>query len=104
MRCRIVLFEHQDEVGYASRGLELIVVVDLWLMPLECLHMTALEITHSQTEQEIDLLVQKLGPMIPTVSFIRSMTLMDKSSGFRSSPNDTTNHWHSQVSPPWRKL
>ena len=76
-RCRIVLFEHQDEVGYVNRGSELIVVVDLWLMPLECLHMTALEITHSQTEQEIDLLVQKLRPKIPTVSFICSMTLIE---------------------------
>lgn len=36
-------------------------------MPLEYLHMTALEITHSKTKQEIETLVQKLRPQIPTV-------------------------------------
>ncbi|KAL8794996.1 MAG: hypothetical protein Q9195_002444 [Heterodermia aff. obscurata] len=43
-------------------------VQNLWLMPLECLHMTALEITHSQTAHDIDLLVKKLSPDIPTIT------------------------------------
>ena len=96
-RCRVVLSEYQDEVGVVNEGLLLIVVVDLWLMPLECLHMTALEITHSQTEQEIDLIVQKLSAEIPAVSIISSVTLMENLSVFRPSPNDTTNQRHNQV-------
>lgn len=48
----------------------LILLPDVWLMPLECLHMTALEITHSLTEQEIETFVEKLRPNIRAVSFL----------------------------------
>ncbi|RMD40334.1 hypothetical protein DV735_g4814, partial [Chaetothyriales sp. CBS 134920] len=35
---------------------------NLWLMPIANLHMTALEVTHSKTEAEIDDLVSRLKP------------------------------------------
>lgn len=35
---------------------------DLWLMPLDNLHMTSLEITYSRTEAEIEALVTKFEP------------------------------------------
>ena len=38
------------------------VVPNLWIMPSESLHMTALEITHSLTAPEIDALVQQMEP------------------------------------------
>ena len=37
-------------------------MLDLWLMPLDHLHMTALEITHSLTQLEIEKLVTQLQP------------------------------------------
>lgn len=40
---------------------------DLWLMPTDCLHMTALEITHSRTDAEIKSLVETMHPSIPTI-------------------------------------
>ncbi|KUJ11831.1 uncharacterized protein LY89DRAFT_688331 [Mollisia scopiformis] len=42
---------------------------NLWLMPLQNLHLTALEITHSLTEPEIETIVSQLGQPV-----IRSMT------------------------------
>ena len=44
-------------VGYADSS-------DLWLMPLESLHMTTLEITHSLTAPEIETLVDAMKPKI----------------------------------------
>lgn len=38
------------------------VAPNLWLMPQDCLHMTALEITHSRTEAEIQALVGHILP------------------------------------------
>ena len=90
-RCRVLLFEHQARAGFVHKELLLIVVVDLWLMPLECLHMTALEITHSQTEQDVDLLVQNLRPKIPTVSVNRS-TILEAWWFSRAPLNDNEQH------------
>lgn len=41
---------------------------DLWTMPQDSLHMTALEITHSLTAPEIDSLVEQLRPGIPQIT------------------------------------
>ncbi len=41
---------------------------DLWLMPLNCLHMTAMEITHSLTALEIEDLVQVMHSKIPEIT------------------------------------
>jgi hypothetical protein len=41
---------------------------DLWIMPQESLHMTALEITHSLTAPEIDKLVEQISPSIPEIT------------------------------------
>ncbi|EON65547.1 hypothetical protein W97_04785 [Coniosporium apollinis CBS 100218] len=43
------------------------VAPNLWLMPTDCLHMTALEITHSRTDAEIKSLVETMHPSIPTI-------------------------------------
>ena len=42
-------------------------ILDLWFMPLECLHMTVLEVAHSLTESEIG---EMLRIMEPTVTHI----------------------------------
>lgn len=39
----------------------------LWIMPPDNLHMTALEITHSRTQSEIDTLVAQLRPHLPVL-------------------------------------
>ncbi|KAI9805361.1 MAG: transport between ER and Golgi ATPase protein [Piccolia ochrophora] len=44
------------------------VAPNLWLMPLDKLHMTALEITHSRTAEEIDEIVNVLRPQIPEIT------------------------------------
>ena len=44
------------------------VVPNLWIMPPMSLHMTALEITHSLTAEEIDSLVQQMQPHIEEVA------------------------------------
>lgn len=44
------------------------VVPNLWIMPQMSLHMTALEITHSLTPQEIDVLVDQMNGHIPEVA------------------------------------
>lgn len=41
---------------------------DLWTMPSQNLHMTALEITHSRTEAEIDALAAQLLPHAQTIT------------------------------------
>ncbi|MCJ1416222.1 transport between ER and Golgi ATPase protein [Xylographa parallela] len=45
---------------------------NLWLMPADCLHMTTLEITHSLTAPEIEVLVQTL---LPSAKLITDYTL-----------------------------
>ena len=40
----------------------------LWLMPLECLHLTVLEVTHSQTQEEISRLVNLMDGKIPEIT------------------------------------
>lgn len=42
----------------------------LWLMPLDCLHMTVLEITHSRSEVEIESLVSDMKAWIPEITNI----------------------------------
>ncbi|KAI9814129.1 MAG: transport between ER and Golgi ATPase protein [Phylliscum demangeonii] len=45
------------------------VAPDLWLMPLTCLHMTALEITHSRSAEEIGQLVcDHLAGVVPYIT------------------------------------
>lgn len=44
------------------------VVPNLWIMPPMSLHMTALEITHSLTAEEIDALVQQMQPHISEIA------------------------------------
>ncbi|KAI9812587.1 MAG: transport between ER and Golgi ATPase protein [Pycnora praestabilis] len=57
----------RDLIGNIQQKLRK-VAPNLWLMPLERLHMTALEITHSRTEDEIAMLVSKMRPLIPTMA------------------------------------
>ncbi|MCJ1321189.1 transport between ER and Golgi ATPase protein [Xylographa vitiligo] len=45
---------------------------NLWLMPADCLHMTTLEITHSLTAPEIEVLVEAL---LPSATLITDYTL-----------------------------
>ena len=42
--------------------------VDLWLMPIDCLHMTVLEITHSKTAAEIGDLVNAMDSKVPQLT------------------------------------
>ena len=44
------------------------VVPNLWIMPPQSLHMTALEVTHSLTAQEIDALVDQMQPHISEIA------------------------------------
>ncbi|KAF2147528.1 uncharacterized protein K452DRAFT_314659 [Aplosporella prunicola CBS 121167] len=44
------------------------VVPNLWLMPQSSLHMTALEVTHSQTPATIEALVAQMQPAIPSIA------------------------------------
>jgi vesicle-fusing ATPase len=44
------------------------VAPNLWLMPQDCLHMTALEVTHSRTAEEIEKLVNSLREFIPSIT------------------------------------
>ncbi|KAB2569844.1 RNA ligase/cyclic nucleotide phosphodiesterase [Lasiodiplodia theobromae] len=44
------------------------VVPNLWLMPQTSLHMTALEITHSRTAEEIATLLAQLTPAVPALA------------------------------------
>lgn len=37
-------------------------------MPLNCLHMTVLEVTHSQTSAEIEMLVRRMAPKISQIT------------------------------------
>lgn len=41
---------------------------DLWLMPSDCLHMTALEVTHSRSAEEIADLRKSMEPFIPRIT------------------------------------
>lgn len=43
-------------------------ILDLWLMPLECLHMTALEVAHSLTESEIGEMLRIMEPMVTHIT------------------------------------
>ncbi|KAK3045627.1 hypothetical protein LTS18_013660, partial [Coniosporium uncinatum] len=49
------------------QGILRAVAPNLWLMPLEHLHMTALEITHSRTKAEIQTLVEQLKPAVSKI-------------------------------------
>lgn len=40
----------------------------LWLMPVECLHLTVLEVAHSKTENEISSLVEAMESKIPHIT------------------------------------
>jgi hypothetical protein len=51
-----------------SHRLQLIIFVDLWLMPQDNLHLTALEITHSKTAPEIAALVSTIKPSVATIT------------------------------------
>jgi hypothetical protein len=42
-------------------------MLDLWLMPIDNLHLTVLEITHSKTAPEIDSLASRLQPEIENI-------------------------------------
>ena len=57
----------RDLVGLLQQQL-LTIAPSLWLMPLERLHMTALEITHSRTREEIELLVEQMRPSIQKIT------------------------------------
>ncbi|RMZ85273.1 hypothetical protein DV738_g175, partial [Chaetothyriales sp. CBS 135597] len=46
---------------------------NLWLMPISNLHMTALEVTHSKTEAEIDDLVSTLKPSAKSITDMNSL-------------------------------
>ena len=46
----------------------MLIAADLWLMPLECLHMTVLEVTHSKTEAEIEHLVNVMDSKVPQIT------------------------------------
>ncbi len=46
----------------------MLIAADLWLMPVECLHMTVLEITHSKTAAEIENLVNVMASRIPEIT------------------------------------
>ena len=48
------------------------VVPDIWLMPIENLHMTAMEVTHSLTAPEIASLVGKLKPVCKEIADLPS--------------------------------
>jgi vesicle-fusing ATPase len=41
---------------------------DLWLMPQDCLHITALEVTHSKKAEEIQKLVDTMREKIPSIA------------------------------------
>ncbi|OAL52043.1 AAA-domain-containing protein [Pyrenochaeta sp. DS3sAY3a] len=41
---------------------------NLWLMPQDCLHITALEVTHSKTKQEIQQLVDQIKDKAPEIT------------------------------------
>ncbi|KAB5577565.1 RNA ligase/cyclic nucleotide phosphodiesterase [Coniochaeta sp. 2T2.1] len=41
---------------------------NLWLMPPQRMHLTALEVTHSKTPEEIAALVEQMRPAIPTIT------------------------------------
>ncbi|KAK5129399.1 hypothetical protein LTR08_003286 [Meristemomyces frigidus] len=44
------------------------VAPNLWTMPAQNLHMTALEVIHSLTAQEIDAMVEKMLPGVPDIT------------------------------------
>ncbi|KAL8930439.1 MAG: hypothetical protein Q9208_000623 [Pyrenodesmia sp. 3 TL-2023] len=44
------------------------VAPNLWLMPIECLHMTALEVTFSLTAPEIEEIVKRMSAKIPEIT------------------------------------
>ncbi|KAI4269400.1 MAG: hypothetical protein LQ337_007309 [Flavoplaca oasis] len=46
----------------------LTVAPSLWLMPTECLHMTALEVDFSRTAEEIDEIVERMSDKIPGIT------------------------------------
>lgn len=66
----------------------LTVAPNLWIMPQDCLHMTALEITHSKTAPEIASLVDTMRPSIPEITdytFTHRTRLIKPTIGFDAS-------------------
>ncbi|KAI9790412.1 MAG: transport between ER and Golgi ATPase protein [Candelina submexicana] len=57
----------KELVGEVQKML-LTVAPNLWVMPSDRLHMTALEITHSRTVEEISTLVDKMRPQIAEIT------------------------------------
>jgi vesicle-fusing ATPase len=41
---------------------------DIWLMPEDCMHMTAMEVTHSRTDEEIKGIISKFNKSFPEVA------------------------------------
>lgn len=56
MRIRRLIGEVQRRLLVAAPG--------MWVMPLECLHITVLEITHSKTVEEIEILKGQVAPVM----------------------------------------
>lgn len=46
----------------------MLIAAGLWFMPVECLHMTVLEITHSKTTAEIEQLVNTMESKVPEIA------------------------------------
>ncbi|KAJ4347015.1 uncharacterized protein N0V89_010949 [Didymosphaeria variabile] len=46
----------------------LAVAPNLWVMPQDCLHITALEVTHSKKAEEIQQIVDSVGDKIPAIT------------------------------------
>lgn len=46
----------------------LLTEVDMWLMPRDCQHITALEVTHSKTADEIQRLVDQMRNKVPAIT------------------------------------
>ncbi|KAF2649387.1 hypothetical protein K491DRAFT_200908 [Lophiostoma macrostomum CBS 122681] len=86
----------------------LTVAPNLWLMPQPNLHLTALEMTHSKSSPEIQALVSKMLPSIPSIcdyTFKHHTRLIKPSIGFdasalalsfvpAASPNDNYTYHH----------
>lgn len=41
---------------------------DLWVMPQDCLHITALEVTHSKSAGEIEHIVESMKDKVPSIT------------------------------------
>lgn len=57
----------KDLIGRVQQEL-LAVAPNLWLMPRDCLHITALEVTHSKKAAEIQQLVDQMRAKVPAIA------------------------------------